>query len=139
MKGTGSVLTFLHPCYTLLMARSPQIEFLGVLYHFTSHSDRREDTYLDNDNLDIWVFELERPCSQFNWVAYAFYQTTNHYHLGRLYRPKYSHLRPRKRQDSLRCIPTSAALTSGSPPSKDGKNNLSTRSASTSFCATSYP
>lgn len=63
------------------MARPLRLEFAGAVYHVTSRGDRREAIYLDDEDRQEWLAVLSLVCDRFNWVAHAYCQMTNHYHL----------------------------------------------------------
>ena len=63
------------------MTRPLRLEFAGALYHVTSHGDRREDIFLNDDDRRVWLEVLGATCLRLNWVMHAFCQMANHYHL----------------------------------------------------------
>jgi len=47
------------------MARPLRIEFPGALYHITSRGDGREDIYLDDSDMQGFLFVLAQACDRF--------------------------------------------------------------------------
>ena len=63
------------------MARPLRLEFPGALYHVTSRGDGREDIYVGDADREEWLDVLGEACQRFSWVAHAYCQMTNHYHV----------------------------------------------------------
>lgn len=63
------------------MTRPLRLEFSGALYHVTSRGDRRGAIYRDDSDRIAWLAALAETCSRYNFVAHAFCQMTNHFHL----------------------------------------------------------
>jgi len=63
------------------MARPLRLEFPGALYHVTSRGDGREDIYVVDGDREEWLAVLGEACQRFNWMAHAYCQMTNHYHV----------------------------------------------------------
>lgn len=63
------------------MTRPLRIEFPGAIYHITARGDRKAPIYCDDTDRLVWLQTLGEVCAQCNFVAYAFCQMGNHYHL----------------------------------------------------------
>jgi len=63
------------------MARPLRLEFPGALYHVTSRGDGREDIYVGDADRQEWLDVLGEASRRFNWMARAYCQMTNHYHV----------------------------------------------------------
>ena len=63
------------------MTRPLRIEFPGAIYHITARGDRKAPIYSDDTDRLVWLQTLGDVCAQCNFVAYAFCQMGNHYHL----------------------------------------------------------
>jgi REP element-mobilizing transposase RayT len=63
------------------MSRPIRIEFQNALYHVTSRGDRREDIFEDDEDRLLFLANLEKVVSQFNWLCHAWCLMDNHYHL----------------------------------------------------------
>ncbi len=47
------------------MARPIRIEYAGALYHVTSHGNRHEDIFVDDEDRLIWLDVFSQVCSRF--------------------------------------------------------------------------
>lgn len=63
------------------MTRPLRLEFPGALYHVTSRGDRSAAIYRDDADRRAWLETMDLVAGRFNFVAHAFCQMTNHYHL----------------------------------------------------------
>jgi REP element-mobilizing transposase RayT len=63
------------------MARPLRIEFPGALYHVTTRGDHRALIYVDDADRHEWLSILADVCLRFNFIAFAYCQMGNHYHL----------------------------------------------------------
>jgi len=63
------------------MARPLRIEFEGALYHVMARGNAQADIFLDDEDRQAFVDNLDRVCRRFDWRVWAWCQMTNHYHL----------------------------------------------------------
>ena len=63
------------------MARPLRIEFEGALYHVMARGDAQADIFLDDEDRQAFVDNLDRVCGRFDWRVWAWCQMTNNYHL----------------------------------------------------------
>ena len=57
------------------------MEFEGALYHVMARGNARADIFLDDEDRQAFVENLDRVCRRFDWRVWAWCQMTNHYHL----------------------------------------------------------
>lgn len=62
------------------MARPLRLEFPGALYHVTARGNERKPIVRDDSDRELWLQCLERVCSRFGWVVYAYCLMDNHFH-----------------------------------------------------------
>ena len=62
------------------MARPLRIEFPDAIYHVTSRGDRREDIFVDDDDLQMLLDVVATGMSRFNAQVLAYCLMGNHYH-----------------------------------------------------------
>jgi len=62
------------------MTRPLRLELNGGIYHVTSHGDRREAIYEDDDDRQKWMDTLGSVCERFDWRCHACLMD-NHYHI----------------------------------------------------------
>jgi putative transposase len=63
------------------VARPLRIEFAGALYHVTARGNERKPIVRDDVDRELWLQRLERVCSRFGWLVYAYCLMDNHFHL----------------------------------------------------------
>ena len=63
------------------MARPLRIEFEGALYHVMVRGNARADIFLDDEDRQAFVDNLDWVCGRFDWRIWAWCQMTNYYHL----------------------------------------------------------
>src|SRR6056297_2820603 len=63
------------------MARPLRIEFEGALYHVMARGNAQADIFLDDEDRQAFVDNLDRVCRRFDWRVWAWCQMSNHYHL----------------------------------------------------------
>ena len=63
------------------MARPLRLELHGALYHVTARGNERKPIVRDDSDRELWLQCLERVCSRFGWLAYAYCLLQNHFHL----------------------------------------------------------
>ena len=63
------------------MARPLRIEFEGAVYHVTSRGNARQDIFLDDEDRERFLKDLDRMVDRFGWICHAYCLMTNHYHL----------------------------------------------------------
>jgi putative transposase len=63
------------------MARPLRLQFPGALYHVTARGNERKAIVRDDDDRELWLGGVERVCSRFGWLVYAYCLMDNHFHL----------------------------------------------------------
>jgi REP-associated tyrosine transposase len=63
------------------MARPLRLQFPGALYHVTARGNERKAIVRDDDDRGLWLGGVERVCSRFGWLVYAYCLMDNHFHL----------------------------------------------------------
>ena len=61
------------------MARPLRIEFEGALYHVMARGNAQADIFLDDEDRQAFVDNLDRVCRRFDWRVWAWCQMSNHY------------------------------------------------------------
>ena len=54
------------------MARPLRIELQGALYHVTARGDRREPTYEDDVDRELFLSTLAEVIDRMNWLCHAY-------------------------------------------------------------------
>ena len=58
-----------------------RLEFAHVPHHVTAQGDRREDSYQNDADRQLWLWVLAQVCKLFQWTVRAYCLMCNHYQL----------------------------------------------------------
>ena len=67
--------------YEAGMARSIRIDYAGAFYHVMARGNRREASFLDDDDRRFFLHTLAQACERTGWRVHAWVLMGNHYHL----------------------------------------------------------
>lgn len=63
------------------MARPLRLEFPGAIYHVTARGNAQNDTFLDDEDRQLFLACLGEIVTRLNWLCHAYCLMDNHYHL----------------------------------------------------------
>jgi REP element-mobilizing transposase RayT len=63
------------------MSRPPRTQFPGAFYHVTARGNRKANIFLDDLDYLTWHSLVARAAERFGFVAHAYCQMPNHFHL----------------------------------------------------------
>lgn len=63
------------------MARPLRLEFSGAIYHVTARGNAQNDTFLDDEDRQLFLASLGEIVTRLGWLCHAYCLMDNHYHL----------------------------------------------------------